>query len=92
MSVVEVSAMYGGRLLKLQTGKVAKQADASVLAQYGETVVLVTVVSSRKLGADPSFFPLTVDIKKDIMLREEFLVAFLKEKPSHRKRQRCRLV
>ena len=56
MSVIEVSANYGGRVLTLQTGKFAKQADASVLAKYGETMVLVTVVSGRKLGAEQDCF------------------------------------
>ncbi len=64
MSVVEVSTDYGGRRLSLQTGKLAKQADSSVLATYGETMVLVTVVSSRKLGANTDFFPLTVDFQE----------------------------
>ncbi|NBY20283.1 hypothetical protein EBQ74_08595 [bacterium] len=64
MSVVEVSGNYGGRVLTLQTGKLAKQTDASVLATYGETMVLVTVVSSRKLGANQDFFPLTVDFQE----------------------------
>jgi len=52
--------MWGGRKLTLETGRIARQADGAVLATYGETSVLATVVSDRqpKLGFD--FFPLTV--------------------------------
>src|SRR5947209_5452075 len=37
----------GGRRLTLETGRVAKQADGSVIVRYGDTVVLATVVASR---------------------------------------------
>ena len=37
---------WGGRTLTLETGKIARQADGSVLATYGETVVLATVVGA----------------------------------------------
>ena len=39
-----VEIEWGGRKLSLETGRVARQADAAVLAQYGETSVLATVV------------------------------------------------
>jgi polyribonucleotide nucleotidyltransferase len=52
--------LWGGRPLVLETGKIARQADAAVLVTYGETTVLCTVVGEKspKLGID--FFPLTV--------------------------------
>src|SRR5882724_2604506 len=52
--------IWGGRRLVLETGKIARQADAAVVVTYGETTVLCTVVGERspKLGID--FFPLTV--------------------------------
>ena len=51
---------WGGRKLVLETGRMARQADGSVLATYGETMVLATAVGEKqpKLGID--FFPLTV--------------------------------
>ncbi len=64
MKVVEVSTDYGGRTLTLQTGKLAKQTDASVLVTYGETQVLVTVVSAKELKPGMDFFPLTVDFQE----------------------------
>lgn len=42
-----VEIEWAGRPLKLETGKIARQADGAVLATYGETVVLATVVSAK---------------------------------------------
>jgi polyribonucleotide nucleotidyltransferase len=54
----------GGREFTIETGRIAKQADGSVLVTQGETIVLVTAVSARvpKTGID--FFPLTVDYRE----------------------------
>lgn len=49
-----------GRKLKLETGKLAKQADASVLASWGETVVLATVATQPQ-ATDIGYFPLSVE-------------------------------
>jgi len=56
-----VTLEWGGRPLVLETGRMAKQADGAILAQYGETVVLVTVVASKKPREGADFFPLSVD-------------------------------
>ena len=53
-----------GRKLIIETGRLAKQADASVLVQYGETMVLTTVVYSKKEMPFLGFFPLTVDYRE----------------------------
>jgi polyribonucleotide nucleotidyltransferase len=50
-----------GRRLSLETGRLAKQAHGSVLAQYGETVVLATVTSAYEARDKVDFLPLTVD-------------------------------
>ncbi len=52
---------FAGRPLSIETGKVAKQANGSVLVRYGETVVLVTAVSSEKKREGIDFVPLTVN-------------------------------
>jgi polyribonucleotide nucleotidyltransferase len=52
---------FGGRPLSIETGKVAKQANGSVMVQYGETVVLVTAVTSEKKREGIDFIPLTVN-------------------------------
>jgi polyribonucleotide nucleotidyltransferase len=52
---------FGGRPFSIETGKVAKQANGSVIVQYGETVVLVTAVTSEKKREGLDFIPLTVN-------------------------------
>lgn len=55
--------MLGGRPFILETGKLAKQATAAVMVQYGETVVLATVTASKE-PKDLDFFPLTVNYEE----------------------------
>src|SRR5476649_2281395 len=55
---------WGGRELTLETGKIARQADGSVLATYGETVVLATVVGAANPKEGVDFFPLTVNYQE----------------------------
>jgi len=51
---------WGGRKLVLETGKMARQADGAVLATYGETTVLCTVVGAKTPRVGIDFFPLSV--------------------------------
>jgi polyribonucleotide nucleotidyltransferase len=55
---------WAGRKLTLETGRIARQADAAVLATYGETTVLATVVGARSPKAGIDFFPLTVNYQE----------------------------
>src|SRR6201995_5421594 len=55
---------WGGRTLTLETGKIARQADGSVLATYGETVVLATAVGASAAKEGQDFFPLTVNYQE----------------------------
>ncbi|HET6388934.1 polyribonucleotide nucleotidyltransferase [Hyphomicrobium sp.] len=55
---------WGGRKLKLETGHYARQADAAVMAQYGDTTVLATVVGARAAKPGIDFFPLTVNYQE----------------------------
>src|SRR5271156_4095922 len=55
---------WGGRPLRLETGKIARQADGAVLATYGETVVLATVVGAPNPKEGVDFFPLTVNSRE----------------------------
>ena len=55
---------WGGRPLTLETGEIARQADGAVLATYGETSVLATVVSAREPKPGFDFFPLTVNYQE----------------------------
>ncbi|MGU3399370.1 polyribonucleotide nucleotidyltransferase [Brucellaceae bacterium D45D] len=60
----KVEIEWGGRPLILETGKIARQADGAVLATYGETVVLATVVSAKEPKPGQDFFPLTVNYQE----------------------------
>jgi polyribonucleotide nucleotidyltransferase len=53
-----------GRTLRLETGRVAKQADGSIWASYGDTVVLATAVASQTAKPGVDFLPLTVDYQE----------------------------
>ncbi|MBG1232791.1 polyribonucleotide nucleotidyltransferase [Aestuariivirga litoralis] len=55
---------WGGRTLRLETGRVARQADGAVLATYGETTVLSTAVAARAEKPGIDFFPLTVNYQE----------------------------
>ena len=58
MKTVEIE--WGGQTLKLETGRVARQADGAVMATLGETVVLCAVTAARSVKEGQDFFPLTV--------------------------------
>ena len=60
--VVELE--LAGKILRLETGRMAKQANGSVLATYGDTVVLATAVASTNLKPDADFLPLTVNYQE----------------------------
>ena len=55
---------WGGRPLILETGRIARQADGAVLATYGDTTVLATVVADRSPKSGIDFFPLTVNYQE----------------------------
>jgi polyribonucleotide nucleotidyltransferase len=55
---------WGGRKLVLETGKIARQADGAVVATYGETTVLATVVAAKKPKEGIDFLPLTCNYQE----------------------------
>jgi len=62
MNKVEIEIR--GKKLTLETGKIAKQADGAVVAQFGDTVVLATAVAGKNPREGLDFFPLTVDYQE----------------------------
>lgn len=54
----------GGKKISLEVGLLAKQADGAVMVQYGETMVLATVVSSKEAKKDLDYFPLQVEYRE----------------------------
>jgi polyribonucleotide nucleotidyltransferase len=62
--IQRVELDWGGRKLTLETGKVARQADGAVIASYGESTVLATVVSAKEPKAGIDFLPLTCNYQE----------------------------
>ena len=55
---------WGNQVLKIKTGKIAKQATASTIVSYGDTVVMANVVAAKEPKPDLDFFPLTVSYQE----------------------------
>ena len=62
--IIKKEIQWGGKKLTLETGRIARQADGAVLATYGETVVLCTVVASKEPKEGIDFLPLTVNYQE----------------------------
>ena len=74
----EFKLNYGGKEVTIETGRLAKQADASVLVSSGGTQVLVTVTCARDVNDGQDFFPLLVDYKEKFYSVGKFLGGFMK--------------
>ena len=64
MSHYKKTISYGKHQLTLETGEIARQATGAVMVSLGDTVVLVTVVGNKEVGAELDFFALTVDYQE----------------------------
>ena len=62
--VISREMNWGDQKLKIETGKVAKQATASTIVSYGDTVVMANVVAAKEPKPDLDFFPLTVSYQE----------------------------
>ena len=60
------STVINGKEFSIKSGKIAKQASGAVIVQYGETIVLVTVVGSQEAKEDINFLPLSVEYQEKI--------------------------
>src|SRR5436309_5674689 len=85
---------WGGRPLKLETGKIARQADGAVIATYGETVVLATVVAAKTPREGVDFLPLTVDYQEKTFAAGRIPGGYFKRegRPSERETLVSRLI
>ena len=86
--------MWGGRKLVLETGRIARQADGAVLASYGETAVLCTVVGQRSVREGQDFFPLTVNYEEKASAAGKIPGGFFKRegRPSEKETLVSRLI
>jgi polyribonucleotide nucleotidyltransferase len=67
-----------GRTITLETGKMARQADGSVLLKMGKTMLLATVVSAKEAKEDTDFMPLSVEYKEKYASSGRFPGGFMK--------------
>ncbi|MCO5072015.1 MAG: polyribonucleotide nucleotidyltransferase [Rhizobiaceae bacterium] len=90
----KVEIEWAGRPLILETGKIARQADGAVLATYGETVVLATVVSAKEPKPGFDFFPLTVNYQEKTYAAGKIPGGFFKRegRPSEKETLVSRLI
>jgi len=76
--VCRVEREIGGRILSIETGKIAKQAHGSVVVRYGDTVVLVTAVTAPPRAEEIDFFPLSVEYREKQSAAGKFPGGFIK--------------
>jgi polyribonucleotide nucleotidyltransferase len=76
--VCRVERQIGGRILSIETGKIAKQADGAVVVQYGDTIVLVAAVTAPPRFEDIDFFPLSVEYREKHSAAGKFPGGFIK--------------
>src|SRR5450432_1325872 len=77
LHVVEID-LGGGRIISLESGKMAKQANGAVIVRSGESVVLVTACTAPEPKPNANFFPLTVDYREYTYSAGRFPGGFIK--------------
>lgn len=74
----KIIELQGGRTIEISTGKLAKQADGSVVIKQGDTMLLATVVAAKDAKPDVDFMPLSVEYKEKYAANGRFPGGFLK--------------
>ena len=77
-AIIETITLPDGREITLETGKLAKQADGSVVVKCGGTMLLATIVSSKEAKEGIDFLPLTVDYREKFAANGRVPGGFLK--------------
>jgi len=93
MSVVKVEREIAGRVLSLETGKIAKQSHGAVMVRYGDTMVLATVLTAKPTR-EIDYFPLYVDYREMQYAAGKVPGGFFKRegRPSSKEILTCRLI
>ncbi|MBR9864987.1 MAG: polyribonucleotide nucleotidyltransferase [Rhodobacteraceae bacterium] len=91
---VKKSIEWGGETLTLETGKIARQADSTVIATLGETSVLAAVVYAKKEKPGMDFFPLTVNYQEKYYAAGKIPGGFFKReaRPTEKETLTARLI
>jgi polyribonucleotide nucleotidyltransferase len=92
--VISKSINWGGRALTIETGKIARQAESSVVVKYGDTHILCTVCVAKKAVEGADFFPLSVHFQEKYYAVGKFPGGFFKResKPSEKEVLISRLI
>ena len=94
MSVIQQTVKFGGKILTLETGKVARQANSVMVRTDDGTVVMVNVVAKKEANPSKDFFPLRVDYQEKFYASGQIPGGFFKRegRPSEREILICRLI
>ena len=94
MAFHKVEMEFNGQTLSIETGKMARQADGATVITYGDTKVLCTVVSAKKLREGQDFFPLTVNYQEKFYASGKIPGSFFRRErgASERETLICRLI
>ena len=84
----KVEIEWANKKLILETGRVARQADVSVLATYGGTTVMANIVAAKTAKPDIDFFPLTVNYQEKFYSVGKIPGGFFKEEENPLKKKR----
>jgi polyribonucleotide nucleotidyltransferase len=91
----KVEAEIGGRVLSIESGKVARQANGSVWITYGETVVLVTATAAKDSKSDMGFLPLTIEYQERLYSVGRIPGSFFRReigRPTEKETLTCRII
>jgi polyribonucleotide nucleotidyltransferase len=77
-NIFKVEKEIGGKILSLETGRIARQAHGAVLAQMGQTIVLAAVVTADPRSEEIDYFPLSVDYREKYSAAGKFPGGFIK--------------
>ena len=92
--IFRVEKQIGQNTLILETGKIAKQADAAVVVTYGETMILAAITSAPPADKDIDYFPLTIEYREKLSAAGKFPGGFMKRegRPSTKEIITARLI
>ena len=93
-TIHQVEKEIAGKTIRLETGRIARQAHGAVVAQMGQTMVLAAAVTAPPKSEDIDYFPLSVDYREKYSAAGKFPGGFIKRegRPSTKETLTCRLI
>ncbi len=90
----KISVQVGTKLIQIESGKLAKQADGAVTVQLGESIVIVAAVAATSAKPGQDFFPLTVDYREKAAAAGRFPGGYFKRegRPTEKEILTCRMI